>query len=96
MEIISNMINNIYSNFLKKEEPIYTFSKYKEPTNDEIDELINATIREIKLDNEINNLNIRLKNLIKEDDDNQSNNNNNDKNNGAIQERIKVLIKNDP
>ena len=94
MEIISNMINNIYSNFLKKEEPIYTFSKYKEPTNDEIDELIDTTIREIKLDNEINNLNIRLKNLIKEDDNNDDNQSNN--NNGAIRERIKVLIKNDP
>ena len=94
MEIVSNIISYIYDYFFKEEEllPIYAFAKYTEPTNDEINELINATITEIKFDNELSHLKIRFNNLIKEENDENENQNDNDKNNGAIQERIKVLV----
>jgi hypothetical protein len=95
MEIVSNIISYIFDYFFKEEEellPIYAFAKYIEPTNDEIDELINATITEIKFDNELSHLKIRFNNLIKEENDENENQNDNDKNNGAIQERIKVLV----
>ena len=93
MEIVSNIIIYIYDYFFKEEEllPIYA---YTEPSNDEIDELINATITEIKFDKELSHLKIRFDNLIKEEEENENDNNenDNDKNNGAIQERIKVLV----
>jgi len=92
MEIVSNIISYIYDYFFKEEEELLPIYAYTEPSNDEIDELINATITEIKFDNELSHLKIRFDNLIKEENENDNNENDNDKNNGAIQERIKVLV----
>lgn len=91
METILNFINYVYDYFFKEEEDVYFgygYVKYVEPLDEEIDDLINETIKEIKLDKEINELNIRYINLIKEDeeDDDQvdNNNHNNNNNEGAV------------
>ena len=98
MEIVSNVISYIQNYFFKEELPMYTFSKNIEPTSEEIDELINATKREIKLDKELHNLNIRLKKLNEEEENEEENEKDNEEdndnqNNGAIQERIKIDLK---
>ena len=69
METILNFINYVYDYFFKEEEiPFnYGYIKYIEPLDEEVDNLINETIKEIKLDKEINDLNIRFINLIKDD-----------------------------
>jgi hypothetical protein len=97
METILNFINYVYDYFFKDGEDVYSnygYIKYIEPLNEEIDDLINETIKEIKLDKEINELNIRYINLIKEDeivsvdggdeDDDQDDDQVNNNNEGAV------------
>jgi len=99
METILNFINYVYDYFFKDDDVYFNYGyvKYVEPLDEEIDDLINETIKEIKLDKEINELKIRYINLIKEDeivgadgggdeDDDQVDNNNNNHNNneGAV------------
>jgi hypothetical protein len=97
METILNFINYVYDYFFKEDDVYlgYGYVKYVEPLDKEIDDLINETIKEIKLDKEINELNIRYINLIKEDefvgddaeggeDDQVDNNNHNNNNEGAV------------
>lgn len=94
METILNFINYVYDYFFKEEDVYfgYGYVKYVEPLDEEIDHLINETIKEIKLDKEINELNIRYINLIKEDeivgddgdDDEDQVNNNHNNNEGAV------------
>jgi len=94
METILNFINYVYDYFFKEEDVYfgYGYVKYVEPLDEEIDDLINETIKEIKLDKEINELKIRYINLIKEDedDDQVDNNNHNNNNEGAVP--VLVLI----
>jgi hypothetical protein len=96
METILNFINYVYDYFFKEDDVYlgYGYVKYVEPLDEEINDLINETIKEIKLEKEINELNIRYINLIKDDeivvgddaeggDDDQVDNNHNN-NEGAV------------
>lgn len=76
METILNFINYVYDYFFKEEEEVvhYGYVSLVEPSEQEVNNLIYETIKEIKLDNDIFDLNIRYINLIKDDvhDENSS------------------------
>lgn len=89
METLISFIHYVYNWFFVK-DIVFLPIKYVEPTEDQINQLIDDTIKEIKLDREIFILDMRYNNLLRDEfkEKEQENENDNDENNdGAVSEK---------
>lgn len=97
METLVSFVQYLYNLIFVKEEGIFLPIKDVEPTNDQINQFINDTIQEIKLDKEIFLLNMRYNNLLRDEyinheEQNNKNEDGDDDNNGAITEKKIALV----